>query len=176
VVPDVHIQGECEGEFDEFFRSARPDLIGQAYLLVGDFEIAQELTQETLTRAWSHWPTIRTYENPAAWARRVLHNLALDHLRRARRSQGRERGRRVDDAVGVDSDRLPVLDALATLPPKERRALVLYEVVGLSVAQVGKEMNVSTGTVKSWLSRARARFIRELGLDPSPTGGRGANR
>ena len=55
--------------------------------------------------------------------------------------------------------------ALRQLSPEHRRALVLYEVCGLSVPQVAAETGVPVGTVKSRLSRARAALTAALGPD-----------
>ena len=65
-------------DYDEFFAETRPNLVGLGLALTGDLQIAQELAQEALTRAWVHWRRIRSYDQPAAWARRVVRNLAAD--------------------------------------------------------------------------------------------------
>jgi RNA polymerase sigma-70 factor (ECF subfamily) len=52
--------------------------------------------------------------------------------------------------------------ALATLPPTQRRAVIMHYLAGLSVAEVAEEENVPVGTVKSWLSRARTALAARL--------------
>ena len=59
-------------------------------------------------------------------------------------------------------EQVVVLEALAKLPVKERQALVLHKVVGLSIADIAGEMSAPEGTVKSWLSRGRTRLAQQL--------------
>jgi RNA polymerase sigma-70 factor (ECF subfamily) len=56
-------------------------------------------------------------------------------------------------------DRLALTAALSVLPRQQREALVLHDGIGLSVAEVAEELGVPEGTVRSWLSRARAVLI-----------------
>ena len=66
---------EDEAKFDAFFDGAWDRLQSQAFVLTGSQEQAQDLTQETFLRAWSHWRTVAVYDDPEGWTRRVLHNL-----------------------------------------------------------------------------------------------------
>ena len=59
---------------------------------------------------------------------------------------------------------LDVVDALRRLPSDQQRALVLHDVIGLSVAEVARELRVPEGTVRSWLSRGRAALAADLGV------------
>ncbi len=52
-----------------------------AYLLTGDRQTAQDLTQEAFLRAWSRWARISKYDDPRAWTRRVLYNLIISKTR-----------------------------------------------------------------------------------------------
>ena len=71
-------------EYEHFFREARPRLVGQAYLLCGSLQEAQDLAQEVLLRAWQNWSRVRDLDDAQAWARHVLHNLAISNWRRQR--------------------------------------------------------------------------------------------
>src|ERR1700721_2849237 len=73
---------ESEREFDHFYEVVHRPLVGQAYLLTGDLEWAEDLVQETLVRAWQRWDRVGQLQDPHGWARQVLHNLAVSHLRR----------------------------------------------------------------------------------------------
>jgi RNA polymerase sigma-70 factor (ECF subfamily) len=102
------------------------------------------------------------YDRPEAWARRVLFNLALNERRRG----GRERVWSDVDAPVVDgpSERhVALVQALGNLPMDQRKALVLHDGAGVPVAQVADELGVPEGTVKSWLSRGRAKLATQLG-------------
>ena len=56
-------------EFDRFFYEARSRLVGQAYVLCGNLQDAQDLSQETLIRVWRNWARVRELNDPVGWAR-----------------------------------------------------------------------------------------------------------
>jgi RNA polymerase sigma-70 factor (sigma-E family) len=141
-----------EEEFDVFYDRVRSRLLGLAMLLTGDRELAQDLAQEALLRTWRTWSRVRRYEDPEGWTRRVLHNLAVSELRRRRPRLAVE-----ERAGGEPSpDAMALSAALAALPPRVRRVLVLYYYADMPVGAIARELRVPEGTVKSWLSRGRA--------------------
>jgi len=143
-----------DGEsFERFFRAVRPALTGPAWLMTGDLAEAHDLVQETLCRAWSNWDRVQAYEQPEAWARRVLANLIIGRWRRRRRES------RLGAAEVPDTATLPQIElvaALNMLPKAQRQAIVLHDFVGLKVSEIAAEVGVPAGTVKSWLSPGRA--------------------
>ena len=147
------VSGSGLTDYDEFFTSMRPQLVGLAFALTGNSQVASDLAQEALLRSWVHWEKIRTYQDPNAWARRVLRNLAANHARHLRRAP---RPTPTEDVPELDADRVALLQALAHLPRPQREALVLHDGLGLTVAEVAAELSTPEGTVRSWLSRARA--------------------
>jgi RNA polymerase sigma-70 factor (ECF subfamily) len=155
MVPD-----ERRGAFEAFVRESSGPLFGQAYLLAGDRHSAQDLVQETFVRVWQHWGRVSTYDNPMGWARHVLHNLAVS---RWRRHKVQARVTEVDvPAAAPDIGHLDVVEALGRLPERQRRAIVLHDVVGMSVEEVAVEMNAPQGSVRAWLSRSRAALAADL--------------
>lgn len=148
----------AEEEFDEFFGRVRGRLLGQALLLTGDREAAQDLAQEALMRAWRSWARIRRYEDPEGWVRRVLHNLAVSHLRRRRRGTGLTE----ETSPAPSVDFVAIAAALQALPPRVRRSVVLYYYADLPVRAIARELRVPEGTVKSWLSRGRSSMTAAL--------------
>ena len=147
------MSGSGRTDYDDFFTSARPQLVGLAFALTGDIQVAHELAQEALVRSWIHWRKIRSYDDPSAWARRVLRNLAANHARHLRRAPLPPP---IENVSAPTTDRLAMIAALAHLPEPQREALVLHDGLGLSVAEVASELGVPEGTVRSWLSRGRA--------------------
>jgi RNA polymerase sigma-70 factor, ECF subfamily len=146
--------------FDSFFRTAKTPLVSMAYLLSGDLQVAQDLTQEAFLRTWSRWSRISTYDDPQAWTRRVLYNLVISWGRGIK-----VRRRQVEAPRSVpppDESHLMLAVALRSLPEDQMRALILHDGAGLSVREVAFEMNVPEGTVKSWLSRGRAAAAHSL--------------
>lgn len=148
--------------FDLFFAQACPRLISVAYVLTGDRAAAQDLAQEALVRAWERWPRLSTYDDPEAWARRVVHNLAVSRWRVRRRLVfgGRTPARTVDGPRAAEHQEL--VAALRHLPDQQRRAVVLHDALAFPIASVAAELGVPEGTVKSWLHRGRNTIARRL--------------
>jgi RNA polymerase sigma-70 factor, ECF subfamily len=119
--------------------------------------------KEALLRAWNRWPYASGYEDPAAWTRRVLHNLAVSRLRR-RKLERRRASLAPNTTQGPSADAVDLARALRRLPAAQREALVLHEVVGLTTEEVAKEMRASAGSVRKWLYRARTALAVDLGV------------
>jgi RNA polymerase sigma-70 factor (ECF subfamily) len=163
-VSQADSQADSSDDYVAFFVVAKASLMGQAYLLTGDTEEARDLVQEMLLRAWKSWSTVRSYDDPQQWARRVLHNLAVSRWRRER-LRNLVRLRAPTQVAGPDASHLDVVNALRLLPMDQRRAIVLHDVAGLTVVEVAAEIGVPEGTVRSWLSRGRNALANELGIE-----------
>ena len=133
----------------------------EAYLLCGDRGHAEDLVQTALFRTARRWHRAR--QQPEAYARRVVVNLAKDR----RRSLGRRVGEvavavdAVNQAVREDDDLLErehLLSAIRRLPSGQRAVLVLRFFEDLSVAETAATLDCSEGTVKSQTSRALDRI------------------
>lgn len=156
----VSTPDDSSATFDMFFRATMKPLVTMAYMLSGDQQVAQDLTQEAFLRTWSRWNRISKYDDPQAWTRRVLHNLIISRSR-----SDKIRRRAVESPRSVpppDESHLVLAAALRSLPDSQMRALVLHDGAGLSVREVAFEMKVPEGTVKSWLSRGRATAAERL--------------
>jgi RNA polymerase sigma-70 factor (ECF subfamily) len=150
----------ADSEFEKWYLETRELLMGIAFVYLGNLEEARDLTQETFARAWQHWDRVSSYANKDAWARRVLHNLAVSKWRRRRLE--RTRVEFPPELVEPPSaDHLDLIKLTARLPPKQRRAFILHEVADLRVEDVATEMGVPAGTVRSWLHRARTSLALE---------------
>jgi RNA polymerase sigma-70 factor (ECF subfamily) len=129
---------------------------------LGSVEEAQEVTQEAFTRAWVRWGRISRYDDPAAWVRRVAWNLATSRIRRMRTALRYLRGQRPESVAGPGPERVAVETALARLPADQRRAVVLYYLAGLPVAEIAELCRAREGAVRTWLYRARHTLARHL--------------
>ena len=159
-------------EFGKFFEANREQLIGLAYLWCGDRQEARDLAQETLARTWQRWSEVSAHPNPEAWARRVLHNLCASRWRRLKIERSAVARSHVNTAAqsSTEDSTIDVARLVAKLPPRPRRALVLHDVVGLSVEEIAVEMGAREGTVRSWLSRSRRTIRRQLTEEGLETG------
>ena len=157
------VDGAGPPGFAECYAASFAGLATQLYVYTGDLELAHDLVQEAFCRALSRWSRLAEYDDPAAWVRRVAFNLANSRWRRARTALTHLRRQRVEHVLGPSPDRVAVVSALATLPPAQRRAVVLHYLADLSVAEVAEQEGVAVGTVKSWLHRGRIALAAELG-------------
>jgi RNA polymerase sigma-70 factor (sigma-E family) len=160
-------------DFDKFVAAHVDDLLRTAYLIVWDEGEAEDLVQECLLKVARRWSRVRRMEQPKAYARRILVNLALDDARRrTRRRRELERAPgaptvlwAVDPLQALET-RAELLQALGELHERQRAVLVLRYFNDLTEAQVADVLGCSPGTVKSSASRGLAR-LREA-LQPVP--------
>lgn len=149
-------------DFAEFYAAQFRPLTLQLVAYTGELALAEELVQEAFSRAVPRWTRLRQYDDPAAWVRRVAFNLANSRWRRLRIAQSHAHHQREHHVEGPSPDRVAVVRALATLPEKHRRALVLYYVAGLAIDEIAQHEKASPGTVKSWLHRGRTALAGQL--------------
>ena len=158
-------------DFENFVAHNTDALIRTAYLIVWDLPEAEDLVQETLLKVAGRWHRVRRMGHPAAYARRILVNLALSGAdRRGRRwreltgeplpERGEHSGESGESGAIDTQDEL--MRALAALPPRQRTALVLRYFLDLPEAEVAAAMKCSLGTVKSTASRGLARLEQTL--------------
>ncbi|MFG2040058.1 SigE family RNA polymerase sigma factor [Dactylosporangium sp. NPDC048998] len=149
-------------DIDEFYAIHVHGLTLQLYAYTGDLAAAQDLVQEAFCRALPRWHRIRTYDDPAAWVRRVAWNLATSRWRRARAATDFLRRQREEHVAGPGPDRVALAAALAKLPPNQRKAVVLHHLADLTVTEIASQLGAAEGTVRVWLHRGRAALAAEL--------------
>ncbi|WP_422774546.1 sigma-70 family RNA polymerase sigma factor [Plantactinospora sp. WMMC1484] len=142
--------------FDDFYSSSFHPLTLQLYAFTADAGQAQDAVQEAFSRAWARWDRLVEYDNPAAWVRRVALNVARSRWRRARAARAHARYHRLEPIAEPSPDRVVLAQALATLPERHRRAVVLHYVADMPVREIAEQEGVAEGTVKSWLHRGRS--------------------
>ncbi len=154
---------------------AIPRLRRYARTLTFDATLADDLTQQTLERALSHWTQFDPQREMTVWLLSIAHNAHLDSLRRESRmtvTDPAELGR-AQDARGGDPGvdvglRIDLQAALRLLSPEQREPLLLVCVEQLSYAEVAAVMNIPVGTVMSRVCRARAALRRFLSGEEQP--------
>ncbi|MFG1748481.1 SigE family RNA polymerase sigma factor [Micromonospora chalcea] len=151
-------------DFDDFYAASYADLTVQVYAYFGDLHEAQDVVQEAFCRALARWRQVSGYDDPAAWVRRVAWNLATSRWRRLRVMRAFHRRQRGEPVVaGPEPDHVALVEALASLPAAQRRAMVLRYLADLPVAEIADREWVPEGTVRSWLHRGRATLAARLG-------------
>jgi RNA polymerase sigma-70 factor, ECF subfamily len=153
-----------EASFEAFFRQHEQDIFAYLWRMTGEEQAAYDLSQETFVRAWQHYSRISGYDRPRAWLFRVATNLALNYLR--------DRGSHPDVVIeheleeglaGSDPawhvvERDQVRETLLALSAKQRAALVLREVHGLTCEEVAHALGISRDAAKMLVCRAREQF------------------
>jgi RNA polymerase sigma-70 factor (ECF subfamily) len=138
----------------------RPELHRYCRRLTGNVWDAEDLVQETLTRAFARAAgTFQSVDRPLAWLVRIATNAYLDGWRRRPAPVPAE----LPDAPAAPApDPLEVRDALAEvatlLAPQERAATVLKDVFDLSLSEIAAMLDTSVGAVKAALHRGRDRL------------------
>lgn len=150
-------------QFTEFYAASFRRLVGQVYAMTGDQAEAQDAVQEAFVRAWAHREKLDRSGAPDAWVRATAWRIAISRWRRARLGRLLTRKHPPLDATGGPTpDRVAVVDALRKVAPEQRRALVLYYLCDLSVADIAAETGVPEGTVKARLARGRTAVAPHL--------------
>ena len=148
-----------EAEFTEFYMARRLPLRRTAYLIVRDWHTAEDLTQQSMVKLYAAWPRVRS-DTADAFARRIVINECLSHLRRRRDIPVEHLPDR--DESPPDASVLDVGAALDLLPPRQRAIIALRFLDDLSVADVAHALDVADGTVKSQTAKALATLRTHL--------------
>lgn len=157
-------------DFEAFCFGQNARLIRMLTLYCGDVEVARDLTQETLARAWVHWRKVRRMDRADLWLKRVALNLANSYFRHRtveRAALPRQAAHldlvRTDEPDGSTADRLLVREALSRLTDRQRMAVILRYLEDLSVEQTAELMRCSPGTVKKLAARGLAALREAIG-------------
>lgn len=181
-----HVAGDPDA-FGELVRRHRNRLWAVALRTLGDREEAADAVQDALVSAYRAARTFRGQSAVTTWLHRITVNACLD---RARKASSRKTSP-VDDTERLEQLLEPhesasapaerhdlhrqLIEALGTLPPDQRAALVLVDMQGYPVAEAADVLGVPTGTVKSRCARGRARLLpllSHLRTDATSTQGR----
>ncbi|MDP3966853.1 MAG: RNA polymerase sigma factor SigM [Nocardioides sp.] len=185
----AHVAGDPEA-FGILFTRHRGRLWAVALRTLGDPDDAADALQDAMVAAFRRAASYRGDAAVTTWLHRVVVNACLDRVRRetVRRTEPLPEDLDARDRYAVAADSLDadpattaeaherrdlLLQALGTLPPEQRAALVLVDIEGHSVEQAAAVLDVAPGTVKSRCSRGRARLATLLGplLRETPEGG-----
>jgi RNA polymerase sigma-70 factor (sigma-E family) len=156
--PDRRVENDAEdgsrslaGLYAELYQP----MVRLAYLLTGSVSVAEDLVQDSFARLHQRWNRVRT---PSAYLRTSVVNACRAFHRRAHR----ERARFADLASEQVSAETPmVLDVLATLPYRQRAALVLRYWEDRPEAEIAEFLGCRPATVRSLVHRG-LRTLREV--------------
>lgn len=156
---------EARDQFMELVDDIRPELHRYCARMTGSVFDGEDVVQETLAKAYFALGQMLQPPNLRPWLFRIAHNTAMDYLKRYERQHVEpvaelpERAQPEED--GID----PLLVELALskfteLPPVQRSAVILKDVLGQSLEETAETMGATVGAVKAALSRGRANIAR----------------
>lgn len=160
--------------FEQLMVCTQHKVAATAWRLLGSREEARDATQEAYLRAYKYLKSYKPEQDFHGWLYRITVNVCRDMLRARRSAESHahapdaESERALREAVAGEADtaeaavlaqqRAIVRRALETLPEKERTAVVLRDLEGLSTAEVARLMKTRPATVRSQVSTARAKL------------------
>lgn len=163
--------------FDAIVDRYKNRLINFVYRFVKDYDVAEDIVQETFLRVFRKRRDYKAIANFSTWIFTIAGNLAKSELRRRKRWRflsidASNEGDRSFELPGkeIDPDRHTAIQlfdeaiqaAIDELPDKYREALILRDVEGMSYQQIAEITKVPIGTVKSRVNRARLRLRKKL--------------
>jgi len=156
------------GAFECLYRRHVRRVFAVIWRLVGGIDArAEELTQDAFVRAWQALPGFRGDSAFSTWLHRLAVNIALMDLRSRAGGVDRETDDSALEHHASDTAplglRLDLERAVATLPPRARAVLVLYDVEGWSHEEIALELGMAVGSSKAQLHRARGLLRQRLG-------------
>jgi RNA polymerase sigma-70 factor, ECF subfamily len=157
--------------FERLLVELRPKLHRYCARMTGSVIDGEDVLQDALVKAVRAFADTQRVAQPERWLFRIAHNAALDFLRRRARADAARSNEDPDmlvDPNGTHDDREIVSTSLRTfmrLPTVQRSSVILMDVLGYSLAEIGGIMDESVPAVKSALHRGRTR-LRELAREP----------
>ena len=133
----------------------------------GDWAAADDLAQETFMAAWARIGRLKTGASVRAWLCGIGYNKHLTAVRSAGRERARATRYEDDRDETIDAapeDKLALERAMADLPPEQRACVALCLAADFSHAEAAEALDMPLGTVKSHVSRGRARLLQALGV------------
>ena len=159
-------QLEASRTFEAFYEAEARTLFRRLWLVTGNRAEAEELMQDAFLSVWQRWDRVGELDEPVGYLYRTAMNLFRKRYRRAmlaiRRTVGLVPSQ--DDFEDAD-DRQTVRRVLATLPARQRAALVLMEMLGFTAKEAGDTLGVKDSTIRSLTRHGRDAFRKVMEVD-----------
>jgi len=134
----------------------------------GDWAEADDLAQETFLAAWPRIGRLQAGGSVRAWLCGIAYRKHLTARRSAARSRARDTAweqERPPAPAGQIDDRLTLETVMGDLPPDQRACVALCLAADFSHAEAAEALDLPLGTVKSHVTRGRARLLSALGVE-----------
>lgn len=151
--------------FEAWYVPLHPRLVASLASALGDQDLAAEAADEAIVRAYERWDSVAAMDSPNGWVYVCAFNIARRKLRR-RSTEIRLLGRTRRDPVNAPAGEIWLV--VATLPERQRLAVVLRHIAHLREADIGDVMGITRGAVSSTLRAAYASLRTQLETDGAP--------
>ena len=141
--------------FESFFLDHRDRLFAVLCVMCANRHDAEELAQDAFLQMWERWDAVSSLEDPVAYLYRIAINAFRKRLRRAEVAKRLTR-RSPESVPAVGEDAVLLDEALRSLTPRQRAALVLTEILGYSAEEAAKELGVKASTIGALKYQGRA--------------------
>lgn len=154
-----------ETAFSALFERFQTPLVNYIYRLVGDWEAANDLAQDTFLKAYQALPRTDDTLQISPWLYRIATNTALDALRRRKRITWvpflpeLETQSPMPDTAARQAESDAIQQALAQVPADQRTCLVLNMYQGLSYKEIAEVLGISVNLVAVRIFRGREKFV-----------------
>jgi RNA polymerase sigma-70 factor (ECF subfamily) len=154
--------------FEDFFTAEYRRVVGLAAVLCGRRDVAEELAQDAFVAAFRRWERISRYDDPAAWVRRVVLNLATSAFRRrVREARALVRlAARRDHPTELTVQDAHFWEAVRQLPGRQAQCVALRYLEDRSVAAIGHVLGIRESTVRVHLHHGLTALAVALEEDP----------
>jgi RNA polymerase sigma-70 factor (ECF subfamily) len=159
-----------QSAFEQILRRYQRPVLGFLYRLTGDYQLAEDLAQETFVKAFRSLAAFDTTRRLSSWLFRIAHNTGMDALRKRKPtlSLDSEEGG-AEPAAPAEGDPVErkalgraLQRAMVRLRPDQRAAMALRYEDGLSFDEIGRILGIPEATARSHVHRARKELAREM--------------
>ena len=145
------------GRFEEFYLKDYRELCASMWLITRNRHEAEEIAQDAFLKVLERWDRVEDMDDPEGYLYRTAINVWRSRRRRAAVALRKAVGASMsDDSIAAAEQRLDLVRGLATLTARQRAALVLTDLVGLTSEEAGKALGVRPSTVRVLAARGRA--------------------
>jgi RNA polymerase sigma-70 factor (ECF subfamily) len=157
---------EASRTFEAFYQAEARTLFRRLWLVTANRAEAEELMQDAFLKVWERWDRVGGMDDPVAYLYRTAMNLFRKRYRRTMLAVRRTvRVAPSNDDFSDAEDRQVVRHVLATLPPRQRAALVLTELLGFTTKEAGDALGVTDATIRSLTRHGRDAFRKVMEVE-----------
>lgn len=176
----LRAQGGDASAFAELVALTDLKILGLAWRLLGDRDLARDAAQEVYLRLHRSLGSFRPSESFRAWSHRITVNVCFDLMRKRgpfpisvdECELAHPGAELAEEALLLEQRRALIQRALTRLEPAERAAIVLRDLEGLSTEDAARTLGVKPATLRGQVSTARAKLRELCAKAVRPSGGR----